>query len=119
VIDVSLATPGYEMEGIYFLEPGDRDAFISENRIIGPLDWIEGRSAYAYGLVIGGTGHIICYNEFELVGRSRRRQEQPAIITEGCDIYGTDLSTDDGVGTMARATTYGSSKTESPMSSAD
>ena len=101
VIDSSQQTD-HEMEGIYFLAPGDRDAFISENKIRGPFNWSDGRGADAYGIVIGGTGHVIRCNEvYDWWDGIDVGKTDPTIVTEGCDIYQNEIHscTDDGIET--------------------
>lgn len=89
-----------DMFGIDFRGPSNTDAYISENRVQGPITWIAGRNVDHYGVLVQGTGHVIRYNEIHgLYDGVQVGSDEGLIVTSNCDIYGNEIydCTDDGV----------------------
>lgn len=99
IIDMREAV-GYDLIGIHVADEEQRNAYICGNVIAGPLTWTEGRDDDHYGIVVTGTGHVICRNEiFDVYDAIQVGSDRYWMATSDCDVYGNELynCTDDGI----------------------
>jgi len=95
--------PGYDMTAIDFRGPGQRDALITNNVIIGYTNWEEGHTDDdSYAVLITGTGHVIRHNRIsDWWDGLNVGADDASIETSNCDIYRNEIfnCTDDGIET--------------------
>lgn len=101
ILDSSIPT-GYEMGGVFFVGAGNENILISDNEIIGPIQWEDGRNDDGYALFVVGQGHVVCFNKihgwYDGMGVGH---DEFTIETSNCDFYGNEVydCTDDGIET--------------------
>ena len=103
VVDVTQDN-GYEMGGIHLLGPGNRDALIEENVVLGHMIWEEGRIDDGYALRVVGKGHVVRHNRIQgWFDGINVGVDDETVETSGCDVYGNEIldCTDDGIETDA------------------
>ncbi|MFB3907987.1 MAG: right-handed parallel beta-helix repeat-containing protein [Candidatus Eisenbacteria bacterium] len=94
---------GQEMGGICLLGAGHSDAWISDNRVFGPIVWEDGRGDDdSYAIRLQGRGHVLRNNEIrDWWDGTNVGVDDPSVETSDCDVSHNEIHNciDDGIET--------------------